>query len=216
MAAWGGDAFWYFPQSEMGWFLNMNKEGPVQFKFHDYVFSENMTKDSLSYLKNLIQLSYNNDFPIPEKDSLELKIVEMSGRLRQHYIADRPFHYYFTSHFLRMKHFLAKNSTQDWPGVNFKNSPFVLKVLKLTSLMEYALVLLSIPVLTFMFFRNSCYRSPLDCFLILNIWLLIITFSFIIDLSHFSYFMTGFAAGAILLCKYLPPFKKHLTASRPV
>jgi len=197
ISSWGGETFWYFP-GEMNWFVN-DSEGVVKYKFKNYVFTPSLTQDSLNYLKELVNLSYHNNFQTKTKDSLEQKIINVSMRYKAYFIKENAFHYYVTSRVLRCYDFLIKNVTQDWPGLSFRKSSVFQKALKIISLLEYSLMLFSFFVIIILAIVKNKFLSPFEMYLSGNVLLLLFSFSFLIDASHYSYFISGYVSVIILL-----------------
>lgn len=212
ISAWGGDCTWYFNNSDMAWFLNTDSLKPHPFK--DYTFCQGLTIDSLTHLKKVIYHSYHNDFSSTQKkDSLEKIIITTADRYRDTYIKERKVRYLFFSPLLRIKNFLIRNVTQDWPGKSFSDSSIINKFFRLLSLAEYYMLLIFglILIITLPIFYKR--YNGFELFVLSNVLILLITFAFLIELSHYIYFVTGYISLIILCSSFMKIInvKKHAT-----
>lgn len=190
IASWGGQGFWYFP-GEMKWFRGHDS----LFTFGDHVFCKSVNMDSLKSLQKELTLSYNNDFSTEMKDSLENLIIQKSMTYKQYYKEERPLNYWILSKFRILKLFIIQNVTQDWPGPSFAKSGIIFKGMKLFSLFEYFILLLSI----IFSFYNIHKKSLWQQLIIANVMFLLIVFSLLVDANHYSLFATGYAGLLLLL-----------------
>ncbi|MBI4929422.1 MAG: hypothetical protein HY841_01575 [Bacteroidetes bacterium] len=210
VSAWGGDCAWYFQGSEMGWFFENDKIKSNKFEFKNYVFCNGFTKDSISLLKENLQLSFNNNFSRERKDSLEEAIISRSERFRRTYISENKIHYYFFSPLLRIKNFLIKNVTQDWRAPLFGKPPLLYMALKIASLFLYYFFLISgLLVIITLPWLWKIY-SAFEWMIIANILLLVGTFGFLIDLSHYHYFATGYIGLFVLTANNIQRFRRRI------
>ncbi len=198
VVSWGGNAVDYYPDSETGWFLSeVRKQGGNTFPFPNKIFFTGFTKDSVYELKHLITISFKDTFPVKEHLRIENLIINKSmsyiSKIRQ----QKPFIYYFESRVKRIKNFLLQSVVSNWPGPPFRNSSLLYKFYKLCTLFFYYLILsLSFFALIYQLLFNR--RLEIGWYLSLNFFILLVTFSYLIESAENKYFLTGFINAFIL------------------
>lgn len=183
--AFGGQTFWYFPNSEMGWFLGVHSN----FEPMQKIITKRISEDSLLYLRNLIifSLQKNDTLSMKQKDSIENKIIATTNRYIKYFKEDRPFTFYIFSKIRKIKNFLFVNTTQEFyfPCLNTK---FFYYFLRICSLMEYFTVITLFSFFTIITFINRKIMDFFSGYLLLSILTQIIVFIFILNTYHYIYF----------------------------
>lgn len=191
--AWGGENAWYFKNSDMGWFLG-NKKDSASFKFDNSIFFDGFNQDTLLALKKDILFSYSEGPTKAQHDSIENKITRTANHLKNKFVANKTAYYYFYSPFKRLRNYLFRNPTQDWPGPVYSQLNFLQKLFKYFSLFSYVILLIQLIVFPFAWRRKSNDTKRNRHFLFYYILLLasILPFMFVIAMSHYTYFIFGF------------------------
>lgn len=203
IVSWGGNSNWFIPGTEMHWFFNKKKESDGEYTFlKKNIFSKGFNKDSLQNLKSIFLASFNQKINLEERKKIDRKILQKSRKFKNIFKENHPFQFYFTSYMLRFKNFLLINPTTDWPGESLKKSSLTYKIFKFFSIVIYYIVTISVLILTF-FDYKSIKKETLINYCVMSNIILIITFVAFIELSTFSYYITGFISSSIVLLFYL-------------
>ncbi len=191
---WGGENAWYFPDSDISWFAWKGGQNNTSPQFSESIFYDGFTKDSLIALRKDVIHSYSDSLTDKQHDSIEAKIVNTSIHLKEKFIANKAAYFYLLSPLKRTKNYLLRNPTQDWPGFSFSESNILQKILKLLSIGSYFILLLQVLIFPFLYWRNSKKINFSKFYLMLYVILLgsILPFSFLIVMSHYTYFIFGF------------------------
>lgn len=192
--AWGGDNTWYFPDSDMAWFIRDENPIAKNFKFDERIFFDGFTVDSLNILKSSIIYSFANIWPHKQQDSIENVITATAERYREKFVRNKPLYYYCIAPGKRLKNYLFKNPTQDWPGRNFKSGNILQRAFKLLSVAEYAVLVCIGFLFPFIYLFRRKKADPGHHYGLLYSLLLsnVLLFMFVILMSHYSYFIFGY------------------------
>lgn len=207
---WGGDNFWYFKNADLNWFAS--KDSPVSAKdqFSDKIFSEKLSPADLEELRHAVSYSFNHDLSLTQHDSIEKIIVQKSLELKDEFMKSHAAYFYFVAPFMRLNNFLLKNTTQDWPGLAFKDSPIWKKILKLLSLFIYGSSLVTVLTLIIIKFKSILHQC-LSLLLMLYTFCIILTFAFVINSAHYSYYIFGYVPSVILILTVITPLIREYT-----
>jgi 4-amino-4-deoxy-L-arabinose transferase-like glycosyltransferase len=196
---WGGDNTWYFPNADMAWFVKEKDPIINDFKFDDRIFFEGFTMDSLRSLKTTIIYSYTQELDEKRQDSVEHVIETTAERYHQRFCANKKGYLYLIAPFKRLKNYILRNVTQDWPGPSFKDSNLLQKGCKLLSLFEYLLILVCLVLFPVVVFKKRIdhknYLSLLYILALTNV----LSFMWLINFAHYSYFMFAYCLSLPLL-----------------
>lgn len=190
---WGGENAWYFPDSDISWFAWKGGNNTIDFKFDESIFYDGFNKDTLIALRNEVFFSYRNDLTDQQHDSIENKIIRTSEHLKAKFKANKTAYYYCYAPFKRLKNYLLRNVTQDWPGPSYSNLNILQKLLRYLSLCVYFLLLLQIVIFPFLYWKSKKTENS-RFYLLFYILLLasVFPFMFLIAMSHYTYFIFGF------------------------
>lgn len=191
---WGGENAWYFPDSDISWFGWKGGNYKSYFKFDESIFFEGFTKDTLIALRNEVIFSYRDSLSDAQHDSIESKIIRTSEHLKEKFKANKTAYFYINAPIKRIKNYLFRNSTQDWPGPLFKESNLVQKGTKFISLMGYAILLLQILIFPVLYLKNREKKGLANFYLMCYALLIasIFPFAYLIAMAHYTYFIFGF------------------------
>ncbi|HWY13426.1 MAG TPA: hypothetical protein VN026_19010 [Bacteroidia bacterium] len=191
---WGGENAWYFPDSDIAWFGWKGGHNNSDFQFDESIFYEGFTKDTLIALRKDVFYSYGDSLNDKQHDSIEAKIINTSIHLKEKFKANKTAYFYFYAPIKRTKNYLLHNPTQDWPGMKFSESNFLQKGFKLLSVFNYIVLLIQILIFPVLYWRNSKKINFSKFYLTLYVLLIgsILPFSFLIVMSHYTYFIFGF------------------------
>ncbi len=198
ISCWGGDNFWYFKGTDMGWFVSEHIKVPAEQQFKKVVFVGDITPVKLQGLKQDIIYSLKQGLTQSQHDSIEAKIETSSQAYSSEFMKHNSSYYYFVAPFNRVKNFLFKNTTQDWPGLSFGQSGLLNKGIKGLSLAGYFITLLLFGIFSIVKFR-TILRDKFLLFLFIFPVCMIITFAFFINAAHYCYFIYGYIPSTILL-----------------
>jgi hypothetical protein len=192
--AWGGDNTWYFPNADMAWFVKERDPIIDNFEFDDKIFCEGLTQDSLAKLKSSIIYSFAAIHDKKTQDSIETVIETTAERYYANFLQHNKSYFYFRAPFKRLKHYLFRNPTQNWPGPSFSSGNILQQPFKVISVFEYALLLflgLIFPVVYFLKrkSKNKKYHFSLIYILLLGN---VLPFMYLILMSHYYYFIFGY------------------------
>lgn len=198
VASWGGNSNWFIPGTEMHWFFNKNQESDDDYTFlKKNIFSKGFNKDSLQNLKSIFLASFNPKINIEERKKIDKNILQKSKEFKNIFKVNHPFQFYFTSYILRFKNFLLINPTADWPGKSFMKSSLFYKIYKLLTIILYFIITISTLALTFINLKSIKEETLINYCVLSNIFLIMI-FTAFIELSTFSYYITGFIGSFIV------------------
>ncbi len=186
---WGGDNFWYYPNSDMGWFLGEHNNATI---FSNYIFFDGFTIDSFLVLKNDILNSFDNKLTVEESEILEQRIIERCERFKKMFMKEKTAYYLFVAPFKRIKNYLLRNPVQDIITKPFKESSLLEYVIKLISILEYFILILSIP---FQILFYSLKKIKMKSFIALLLCLIlsnILLFMFFINAAYLHYFQSHY------------------------
>lgn len=191
---WGGENAWYFPDSDISWFSWKGGKNNSDFKFDESIFFEGFTKDTLIALRNEVFFSYRDSLTDRQHDSIENKLIRTAEHLKTKFIENKTGYYYFYAPFKRLKNYLFRNVTQDWPGPSYTNQNPLQKALKFISIASYYILLLQIALFPFLYFKNKKKDDNSRFYLLFYILLIasVLPFMFFIAMSHYTYFIFGF------------------------
>ncbi len=213
---WGGENFWYFKGGDMSWFVSENSNVPPEKQFKKTIFVGSITPEKLQTLKQDIIYSLKQGLTQSQHDSIENKIEASSEMYETEFMKYNSNYYYFVAPINRVKNFLFKNTTQDWPGLSFDQSGFINKGVKGLSLLIYFTTLVLFAVIYIVKFRTIITDKFL-LFLSIFPFSIIITFAFFVNAAHYSYFIYGYVASIILLVyifgRKIPSLKSNLGIS---
>jgi len=192
--AWGGDNTWYFNNADMAWFTKGDIELTKNFEFDRNIFFDGFTPDSLNLLRSAILYSYGNKLDKQKQDSVENVISETSTRYYQKFKQNNKLYFYLYAPVKRLKNYLFRNTTQDWPGPSFKNSGIIQKLIKLFSLTQYLILLIALVIFPFIYLWYRKTDPNPGIYLLFYVFVLatIIPFMAFLDFAHFSYFIFGY------------------------
>lgn len=191
---WGGENAWYFPDSDISWFAWKGGNNTSDFKFDESIFFEGFTKDTLVALRNEVFFSYRDSLTGHQHDSIEKKIIRTSEHLKLKFKANKAGYYYFYAPIKRLKNYLFRNVTQDWPGPPYAQSNSFQKFLRFISVSGYFILLLQILIFPFMYWKKRASEGNSQFYLLFYILLIasIFPFMYLIVMSHYTYFIFGF------------------------
>lgn len=198
ISCWGGDNFWYFKETDMGWFVSEDIKLSADQQFKEIVFDGEITPDKMEGLKRDIIFSMKSGLTQAQHDSIENKIEKSSETYIDEFKKHHKAYYYLIAPFNRVKNFLIKNTTQDWPGLSFSNSGMVNKALKGLSVCIYFFVLLLLVVVPVLKWRTFT-KNKFLLFLFIFPCCMIFTFAFLINAAHYCYFIYGYIPSVIFL-----------------
>ena len=184
---WGGDNFWYFKHSDMSWFFTRDSTIDMDDYFNHDIYFTGFSKDTLIELKKDVLYSYLPTTNGKLSDSIEQRIINKSVRLKKSFKENRKFYYWVKAPVYRLKNFLLKNPTQDWPTTSFNESNLFIKFLKIFSFSQYYCILL-LSLFFFFIKRKSTYQK-LYVLMALSV---VFVFTFMINATHYSYFSYSF------------------------
>jgi hypothetical protein len=201
---WGGDNFWYFRNSDMRWFISDPAVTPSAGSwFGSKIFSNRMSPSAIDSLRANVRYSFSSKLSPAQHDSIEKAITEKSEHYARQFKSDKFVYYYLFAPVKRLSNLFIKNTSQDWPGSDFKSSGMVQKALKLLSVFFYGLVLfLLIPALFVCVFKR--HPDPLEGLLVSLIVSLIFVFAFVLNVAHYNYFIFGYVPAVFLILSVLP------------
>ncbi|HRH11605.1 MAG TPA: glycosyltransferase family 39 protein [Bacteroidia bacterium] len=210
---WGGDNFWYFKNADLKWFASTETELSAEEQFSKKIFSEKLDPASLNDLRMAVSFSFRKDLSQAQHDSIEKLVVQKSTELRNEFMRAHTLYFYFVAPIMRLNNFLIKNTTQDWPGLAFKDSPLWKKSLKLLSLLIYTTSILLMTILFILRSKNILKQSFL---LLLSLYsiCIILTFAIVINSAHYSYYIFGYIPSVILIICVLTPFIREFKGKR--
>lgn len=206
---WGGDNFWYFKNADLKWFASSETQLSAEEQFSKKIFSEKLDPASLNELRTAVSYSFKKDLTLAQHDSIEKLVVQKSSELKNEFMRSHALYFYLVAPFMRLNNFLIKNTTQDWPGLAFKDSPVWKKALKLLSLLIYGTSLILLSTLFILKFKNILKQSFL-LLLFLYSTCIILTFAFVINSAHYSYYIFGYIPSVILIICLLSPSIRNL------
>lgn len=191
---WGGENAWYFPDSDISWFGWKGGDYKSDFKFDESIFFDGFTKDTLIALRNEVIFSYKDSLSDSQHDSIENKIIRTSEHLKEKFKANKPSYVYLQAPMKRVKNYLFRNVTQDWPGPLFKESNLMQKGIKFISLVGYAILLLQILIFPILYLKNFKINGLVNFYLMCYVLLIasIFPFAYLIAMAHYTYFIFGF------------------------
>ena len=210
---WGGDNFWYFKNADLKWFASTETELSAEEQFSKKIFSEKLDPASLNDLRMAVSFSFRKNLSQAQHDSIEKLVVQKSTELRNEFMRAHTLYFYFVAPIMRLNNFLIKNTTQDWPGLAFKDSPIWKKSLKLLSLLIYTTSILLMTILFILRSKNILKQSFL---LLLSLYsiCIILTFAIVINSAHYSYYIFGYIPSVILIICVLTPFIREFKGKR--
>jgi len=191
---WGGENAWYFPDSDISWFAWKGGNNTIDLKFDESIFFDGFTKDTLIALRNDVFFSYRDGLTVKQHDSIENKIIRTSEHLKLKFKTNKAGYYYCYAPFKRLRNYLFRNVTQDWPGPSYSNLNIAQKLLRYLSLLAYFLQLLQIVIFPFLYLKNRKTQENSSFYLLFYLLLLasIFPFMYLIAMSHYTYFIFGF------------------------
>lgn len=198
ISCWGGDNFWYFKQADMKWFMTEADQTPASQQFKPVVFSGGISASDLEELKRDVIMSYKKDLNLSAHDSLEKRIVEKSKYLEAEFMNYNGSYNYFVAPFNRIANMLIKNPTQDWPGPSFNESNSLKKLLQLISVAIFSFSIVAFSILLVLK-TKTIFKNDLLLLLTLYTFSIVITFGFLINTTHYVYFMQGYVPAVILI-----------------
>lgn len=208
---WGGENAWYFPDSDISWFSWQGGKNESDFKFDESIFFDGFTKDTLMLLRNDVFFSYREGLSESQHDSIESRIIRASEHLKAKFKANKAGYYYFYAPFKRLKNYLFRNVTQDWPGPIFAKSNSIQKGFRLFSILFYVLMLIQVLIFPVTFFKQRKQDGNSSLYLLFYCLLLasLLPFMFLIAMSHYTYFIFGFTTLIPIFVYNLKAFLKQ-------
>lgn len=198
ISCWGGDNFWYFKGADMAWIVSGDIKTRADQQFKKIVFEGDLTPEKMEGLKQDIIYSMKSGLTQSQHDSIEAKIEKSSETYINEFKKHHKTYYYVVAPINRVKNFLIKNTTQDWPGPSFSDSGVLGKLLKALSAGIYFLLLLLIALVPIFKWRNFI-RDKFLLLLFIFPCCLIFTFGFLINAAHYCYFIYGYIPSIIFL-----------------
>jgi hypothetical protein len=199
ISSWGGDNVWYQRGGEMNWFMRMSDTEANQFRLPPRIFTTAYNLDSLKLLRIRMHRIEQPDISPEELARTESQVIRSTEKFTQTYRTEHWVWYRFASPFLRIKNLIFRNPVQDWPGPSFANSGMVYKAYKICSAGCYLLISIFVFPACVCLIRK--YKkltlfeaSVLGCFVAL-----LVEFAYLINLSHLTYFFTGYIAAYLLI-----------------
>jgi hypothetical protein len=191
---WGGENAWYFPDSDISWFAWKGGNNTTDLKFDESIFFDGFTKDTLIALRNEVFFSYRDNLTDQQHDSIENKIIRTSEHLKTKFKQNKTVYYYFKAPFKRLKNYLFRNVTQDWPGPSYADLTIFQKLLRFLSIGTYFVLLLQIVIFPFLYLKNRSKDKDSRFYLFFFVLLIasIFPFMYLIAMSHYTYFIFGF------------------------
>ncbi len=191
---WGGENAWYFPDSDISWFGWKGGKNTSDFKFDESIFFDGFNKDTLYALRNEVFFSYRDSLTEAQHDSIENKIIRSSEHLKAKFKENKKAYFYFYTPLKRLKNYLFRNVTQDWPGPAYKELNSLQKVFRLVSIGTYFMLLIQILLFPFLYLKNYKKEEASGFYLFFYMLLIasIFPFMFLIAMSHYTYFIFGF------------------------
>ncbi len=189
VSTWGGDCLWYWPNTEMNWFLYANDDTVIPKYIPNSVFHKEFSKLHLVDLKKDLVKSINGSFTTLQHDSLEKLIITKAELYKKSILKNNP-SLLFISPLKRMWHMFNKNPTADW--VIKKNS--LMYFFKFFSFLCYY-IFLFLTLLSLIFIKKF---KTIHYFSLSIITLSLLEFGFLIELFHFRYFSTAYVCVLIL------------------
>ncbi|GIV26332.1 MAG: hypothetical protein KatS3mg027_0146 [Bacteroidia bacterium] len=207
---WGEPLKWYDSTSMPGRFIS--SDTTINY-LPSYAYTKNVTKDSIKFLKKLIQISFSQDTTIDHK-LLEKQIFDMSRRYLNYYKKDIPFHYWVKSILIKSK-FLLLPHLQD-ESLKF---PPQSKRSILIIISYYVILIIGLGAIVFYIIKFTILlrQRPFILFLLACCVANLFVFLLLLDTIYFLYFLSGylmlFVLSAIFvnewISKLLPNEKNH-------
>ena len=192
---WGGENAWYFPDSDISWFAWKGGKNNSDFAFDESIFFDGFTKDTLAALRNQVFFSYRDSLTESQHDSIENKIISTAEHLKTKFKENKKGYFYFYTPIKRLRNYLLRNVTQDWPGPSYKKLNFLQKLFRFFSIGTYFILLVQILIFPILYFKNRKKEENSGFYLLFYALLIasIFPFMFLIAMSHYTYFIFGFS-----------------------
>ena len=180
----------------MGFFINNKKD--ITKVFPNWIFSCGISKEMLLEIQNLLLKSFDSNLPFLERCNIEKELFNYIDFAINNFKYDSNYHS-FLSYFKRSKNLIYNNIVADWPIGSFNSNSIIIKIYKILILVVYfSSVLISLSLIPFIIFKISEYKN-LFFIVTINSLLLILVFTFIIDVAEFKYSATLFINSLLLL-----------------
>ena len=207
ISGFGGDNVWYFPGSQMAWFIRADDAREVSQVFPAQVFNAGITKNELEGLKATIVESYKVYNPEAE-EQIAVTADDLTNRLR----ANSWFDFYVVARIKSLSSMVAMNVSQDWPMPPFAQSSILGKAYRLISVALWAVVfagglLLGVPRL----FKKRSFE------LVLILFGLTFIFVYLVQFLHYQYFVFAWMAAFFIwmdVISELPVISRIMKAFR--
>ena len=201
IAEWGGDNVHFYPNSEMGYFLS-NDNLKIENHFPDYIFNDSFTPKDILEINERCKASFKSNLSLTERIKHETQLWETISE-KSNLFKTSHGSMLFISSFNKFKNLVFRNVTSDWPGKSFSESSLIYKIYKLLILSCYftPILLSGISLIFFLFKPKRINTVTIFFFLCLSI--LCLTFMFLINVSEFKYFMTGWVSSLIISISFL-------------
>lgn len=193
ISGFGGDNVWYFPKSEMSWFLSGEDKRTADEVFPEIVFNAGISAEELHSYKQLIQDSYKTYDPVNEA-AITAKARELNTQLK----SAAPFHYHITARFHTLLNLFSANVTQDWNSGSFTEASLLSKGYRLICVALWFIVMslgVILSLLSVFNLRKLHYT--------LLIWGMLFLFLYIVNFIHFQYFIFAYMAAFMLISELL-------------
>tara|TARA_B110000483_G_scaffold242878_1_gene330231 strand:+ start:1941 stop:3392 length:1452 start_codon:yes stop_codon:yes gene_type:complete len=199
ISCWGGVNVHYYENSEMGFFINNNKDFAQVFP--NWIFNCGISKQMLFKIQNLLSKSFDSTLPFLQRCKAEKELFDYIDFTINKFKYDSYYHSLLSS-FKRSKNLIFNNIVADWPIGSFYSNSIFVKIYKILILVIYFLsILISLFLIPLFFLKSSIYKT-LFFIIILNSILLLLVFTFIIDIAEFKYSATLFINSLFLLIFY--------------
>ena len=199
ISCWGGVNVPYYENSEMGFFINNEKD--ITKVFPNWIFNCGISKEMLLKIQNLLVKSFDSNQTFLERCNTEKELFNYIDFSINNFKYDSYYHSVL-SRFKRSINLIYNNIVADWPIGSFNSNSIIIKIYKILILVIYFLsLLLSFSLIPFAFFKINEYKN-LFFIVTLNSLLLVLVFTFIIDIAEFKYSATLFINSLLLLLLY--------------